>query len=335
MKTKNQLKNIEKLSRFVYKLSYTDKTSEDYVYYQIIKYLAEYGSFKITQLDKKFNIGKQDNGKIKQMNIERRKLKTILHGNNKDFIGLVPLGYVIAIPEMKNRGGHQEIVYYLTEKGMLASLGFHSYKKNINLIKILHHYKPLGKRYKRFVSEFIKLQMQVCLAYYYVQGISLGLKKEHMSEYDRLRTRIIQPFEIRIENTHLEQYFNGILQELNKYRKIHLRLFKEKSFFGFLWAESQYVVRNMTPEHGFHGWYNLQFLTMLDNNLKQIRHKSRRNVMPGRSESGIIITAVGEPQFLYSLFQDKVDDVPNSTIENTMKSLGIIRGRRRDRSFRN
>lgn len=335
MKTKNQLQNLEKLSRFVYKLNYADETSEDYVYYQIIKYLAEYGSFKTTQLDKKFNIEKQIDGKRKKIQIERRKLKSILDGNDKDFIGLIPLGYVMAVPEMKNRGGHQENTYYLTEKGIMASIGFHSYKKNINLNKILYHYKLLGKRYKKFISKFIKLQIQTCLAYHYVQGISLGFKKEHIWEYDMLRSYLIRPFEIRIENENLEQQFNDILKELNTYRKIHLRLFKENSFFGFLWEESQYVTRNIFPEHGFHGWYQLQFLTMLDDNLKQIRHKSRRNVESSRSKSDTTVTAIGEPQFLYSLLQDKADNISDETIENTMKLLGIIRRRRAARQYHN
>lgn len=333
MKTKNQLQNLEKLSRSVYKLNYTDKTSEDFVYYQILKYLAEYGSFTITNLDRKFHIIKQVNGIDKKIRIERRKLKNILTGEDKDFVGLIPLGYVRAIPELKKRGGNQEYVYYPTEKGIMASIGFHSYKKNINLNKILEHYRVLQKRYKKFISEFIKLQIQTCLSYYYVQGLSHAFKKEHVSEYDRLRSRIIKPFEIRIEDIDLEKQFKNILNKFNKYRKIHWRLFNETEFLHFLWEESQYVRNGISLENGFHGWYQLQFLTDLDNNLKPIRHKFKKNHKPASPKSkNIRIRLVSEPTFLFSQFQDDADDIPNEFVEDEMKSLGIIRRKRRKRN---
>jgi hypothetical protein len=327
MKNTNPLGSLEKLSRFVYKLNYTDKTSEDYVYYQIIKYLAEYGSFKITELDKKFNIEKQVNGKTKKIQIERRKLKNILYGFDKDFIGLIPLGYVIAIPEWKNRGGNQEYVYYLTEKGILASFGLFSYKKNINLNKILQQYKRLGRHYNKFINEFIKLQIQVCLSYYYVQGLSLAFKKEHPSEYDKLRADVIKPFEIKIDDEKLENQFRYLLNQFNKYRKIHLRLYKEIDFLHLLWEESDYVIRGIFPSHGFHGWYRLDFLTSLDKNLAQIQYKS---VVKTRSTSQKLGIPRVKSEYLYSLFQDDVNDISDNSITGTMKNLGLFRKKKRN-----
>ena len=66
--------NLEKLSKAVFKLNYRDKNSEDYVYFQILLYLSEYGSFTITELDKQIQYYKETQPK-KSLKIERRKKK--------------------------------------------------------------------------------------------------------------------------------------------------------------------------------------------------------------------------------------------------------------------
>ena len=134
-RTKNPLDDLEALSRFVYKFNNDDRTSEDYVYFQIISYLAEHGSFTLMELNKKIKIEKETKSGLKEYLIERRKLKKILEGTDKNFVGLIPLNYITAIPEWKTCGGKQENTYYLTEKGIMVSIGYYSYKQNINLKK--------------------------------------------------------------------------------------------------------------------------------------------------------------------------------------------------------
>lgn len=324
-KQDNPLESLETLSKFVYRLNYTDTTSEDYVYYQIIIHLAGYGSFTVTELDKKIIIYKNTRDGKKKIKIERRKLKKILEGTAKDFTGLIPLNYVMCIPEWKNRGGNQEKTYYLTEKGIMASLGFYSYKKNINIKKILKHYKGLGKRYQKFIHEFIKLQIQMYLSFYFVQGLSLAFKKEHSLEYDEFRRIIINQFDIKIADYNLEKQFRNLLTKFNLYRKIHLEILKEKEFLDFLWRESLCLVNNIDFQHGFHGWYQIQFLTRLDSNLKQKKYEIKENIETSdkKTNKGIKMELVSEPEYLYSRFQED-SNISHDMIKNTMKSLELL-----------
>jgi hypothetical protein len=315
-KQKNPLDDLENLSRFVYRLNRSDKTSEDYVYYQIIHYLAEYGSFTVTKLDNKIIIYKKINGKKKKIKIERRKLKKILEGTDKEFTGLIPLNYVIGISEWKNRGGKQEKTYYLTEKGIMASIGMFSYKNNINIKKIQSVYKPLDKKYKKFINEFIKSQIQVYLSYYFVQGISLAFKKENDAEYERFRHTIINQFDIKIGDVNLEEQFIRVLQKFNLFRKIHFELFKEKDFLHILWEESHYKINNIDTRHGFQGWYRIQFLTSRDSKLKLIKYKKNKP-----SEKGIRL--VKEPEFLSSRFQENSTSISNASLDIEMIHLGL------------
>jgi len=206
--------DIKKLSQSVFKLNYKDTISQDYVYFQIIQHLSEHGSFTITKLDKQI-LFKKENQPKKTFRIKRRKLKNILYGTDRDYEGLIPLNYITAIPAFRNRGGYQEMDYYLTEKGIMASLGFYSYKQNINIKKILKHFDyPYAKPYKKFALEFIKLQIQVFLMYHYIQGITLGFKHEHDADYDRFRKTIVEPFDIRVSNITLEKQFHELLQKI-------------------------------------------------------------------------------------------------------------------------
>lgn len=323
-KQHNPLEDLEKLSRFVYKLNYTDTTSEDYVYYQIILHLAEKGSFTVTELDKKIKFYKKTKRGPKMIKIERRKLKQILEGT-KEFSGLIPLNYVRRVPEEKHRGGKQENTYYLTEKGIIASIGFYSYKKNINIKKILIAYEGFGGKYQRFIREFIKLQIQVYLAYYYVHGLSLAFKKETDAEYDEFRQKIIDPFEIKIADNYLEKQFRDVLAKFNVYRIIHLKLHKAKAGLGLLWGESSFIEKNDIPLHGFSGWYQIQFLTKLDANLKQKKYNIKRKIpTTDKPNKGIAIELVSGPEFLYSLFQEDSNAINPETVENTMRLLKLV-----------
>jgi len=161
--------NIQELSKAVFRLNHTDKFSEDYVYFQIINYLAEHGTFTVSELDRKI-LYKKENNPTKILKIERRKLKNILYGTEKNYKGLIPLNYVYAHQIAKYRGGYPQTNYYLTEKGILASLGFSSYKENINIKKFLKLYDlAFDKPFNKFASEFLKLQIHIFLLYHYLQ----------------------------------------------------------------------------------------------------------------------------------------------------------------------
>ena len=82
-----------------------------------------------------------------------------------------------------------------------------------------------------------------------------------------------------------------------------------------------------STKHGFHGWYQIQFLTRLDEKLKLRKYKKPSS--PSKSSSGIKITLMSEPKFLYSLFQDDCN-VSDESVKNTMTSLGIIRKKRKN-----
>lgn len=330
----NTLENLEKLSRFVYRLNYTDTTSEDYVYYQIIKHLAEHGSLIVTHLDRKIIIYKKSENQEKKIKIERRKLKKILEGTTKGFTGLIPLNYVSCVPEWKKRGGKQENTYYLTEKGIMASIGYYSYRQNINFKKIQKAYKSFGRKYEKFLNEFMKLQIQVYLAYYFVQGISLAFRKENDVEYDEFRQKIVESFDIKVSDEYIEKQFSEVLERFNLYRKIHLKLFPEKDVLKLCWGESRYVVNKQEPTHGFQGWYRIQFLTSLDNNLKQKKYNIRKDAGTSDKRSkGIKIKLVLEPQYLYSRFQDNQNIISDDLVTKEMKKLGLIREKRKKKIF--
>lgn len=302
--------NIEKLSKTVFKLNHTDKTSEDYVYFQILNYLSEYGKFTITELDKKIHFYKETQPK-KQFQIERRKLKNIIYGTDKNFEGLIPLNYVVAIPSSRNRGGYHEMDFYPTEKGIMASLAFSSYKKNINIKKILKNFDyPYTKPFKKFASEFIRLQIELFLLYYHIQGIVLGSKQEHDADYDRLRKTIVEPFYIRISHTDLELELNSLLKKLNIYREIYRKFVAKNFILKTIWNEPKTI-----PSYGFTGWYDLSSLARFDKNLKLKKEKSRKTVK--RRGTPIIV-----PEFIYSHFQTNPMISPKK-IEGEMKRLGI------------
>jgi len=306
--------NIEKLSRSVFRLNYRDKFSEDYVYFQIINYLAEHGSFTITELDKQILFQKENQPK-KTFNIERRKLKKILYGTDRNYEGLIPLNYVTATPPFRNRGGYQEMDYYLTEKGIMASLGYYSYKHNINIKKILKYFdNPYIKPHKKFAFEFIKLQIQIFLLYHYIQGITLGFKYEHDADYDRFRKIIVEPFDIRISNIELEKQFHELLQKFNLYRKIHSNLVKNNVILKFIWNEPY---GKKIPPYGFQGWYSTGSLTRFDKNLKLKKTIKRKKPIKRRG-SPILV-----PEFIYSRFQDYSRKTSQESIDHEMELLGL------------
>ncbi len=305
--------NIEKLSIAVFKLNYKDKTSEDYVYFQILSHLAEYGSFTVTELDKQIHYSKEKYPK-KSLKIERRKLKNIIYGEDKNFEGLIPLNYVVAIPPFRNRGGFQEMDYYPTEKGIMISLGFFSYKQNINIKKVLKLFDyPYSKPYKKFASEFIKLQIEIFLLYHHIQGIVLGSKHEHDADYDRFRKIIVEPFYIRISNPILEIELHSLLKKLNIFRQIHAKFVKDNVVLKFIWNEPH---GKKIPHHGFQGWYRISSLTSFDKNLKLKKSSKRKKIVKHRGKPILV------SEFIYSTFQS-YSKVSQNVVEREMKLLGI------------
>lgn len=303
--------DFEKLSKTVFPLN-TDLT-EDYAYFQIISHLAQYGSFTITQLDRKIIFEKEKPSRKKHY-IERRKLKKILWGTDKNYRGLIPLNYVMAIPAFKNRGGYQEIVYYLTEKGIMASLGYSTYKQNINIKKILKSFEYTSmKPYKKFITEFIQLQIQVFLLYHITQGITLSFKYEHVADYDLFRSIIVKQFDIRAPNNTAEEELQKLLRKFNIYRMIHRNLVSDNEMLSFVWNEPH---GKEIPDYGFHGWYHIESLTRLNENLtlekytKQKPFKRRGTPMP-------------VSEFIYARFQDNSDDISQQNIEHAMKLLSL------------
>ena len=306
--------DIEKLSKSVFRLNYKDTSSQDYVYFQIIQYLSEYGSFTITELNKQILFQKENQPK-KTFKIERRKLKNILYGTDKNYEGLIPLNYVTAVPPFRNRGGYQEMDYYLTEKGIMASLGHYSYKQNINIKKILMYFDyPYSKPYKKFAFEFIKLQIQIFLLYHYIQGITLGFKHEHDADYDRFRKIIVEPFDIKVSNITLEKQFHELFQKFNLYRKIYNNLVKNNVILKFIWNEPY---GKTIPHYGFQGWYRISSLTRYDKNLKLKKTVKRKKSIKRRG------TPILVPEFIYSRFQNYSNIISQKSIDHEMQLLGL------------
>lgn len=306
--------NLEQLSKEVFKLNYTDKTSEDYVYFQIIQYMAEFGSFTLKDLDNKIKFKKKSSKDF--FYIERRKLKKIINGTDKKFKGLIPLNYVVAIPMLRNRGGNQEYEYYPTEKGIMASFGYFSYKQNINLKKVFKSLQyPNLKSYQKFIVEFIKLQIQIFLFYHYIQGISLAFKQEHDADYDKFRAKIIQPFNIRTLNQdHIEQ-FDKLLIKFNLYRKIHQDLLSKFSILSLIWDESS---DKQILQYGFLGWYRLNHFIKFDSNLKIRKFTKRKNNQPNTT-----VTLISESKFIYHKFQEHPTNLSKTLLDREMLHLGL------------
>lgn len=314
--------NLEQLSNAVFKLNYNDESSEDYIYFQIISHLAESGSFTLASLDKKIKFRKELSKKLpkelskKVFLVERRKLKKILYGTDKKFKGLIPLNYIRAIPIFKHRGGNQEYEYYLTEKGVMASLGYFSIKQNINLKKIFKSLQyPNLKHYQKFIEEFIKLQISIFLFYQYVQGISLAFKQEHDADYNKFRSKIIQSFDIRVSSVNEEEQFNKLLDKFNLYRKIHYDLISKFPVLSMIWHEPY---DKKIPQYGFQGWYNMQFFTRFDKNLKLRKYRKRKT-----NQSSTNITLVSEPKFIYSRFQENSTSISKASLDREMIHLGL------------
>lgn len=299
--------NIEELSRAVFRLNYRDKFSEDYVYFQIINYLAENGSFTISELDKQIFFKKENKPK-KTFKIERRKLKNILYGTDKNYEGLIPLNYVTTHPSSSYRGGYPETNYYLTEKGIMASLGFYSYKKNINIKKFLKLYDIMyGKPFNKFTSEFLKLQIQIFLLYHYIQGITLGFKHDYDDYYNEFRKIIVQPFSIRVSDQSLEDQFYELLQKFNLYRKIHSNFVNDNILLKQIWKEPY---GEKIPYEGFEGWYRI-------NPLVKSKTYIRKKPIKRRDFPKL------KREFIYVRFQPSFKKIPQTVIDREMKLLGI------------
>lgn len=308
--------NIEELSKSVFRLSYKDTSSEDYVYFQILNYLAEHGTFTVSELDRKILFKKEPESE-EIFKIERRKLKNIIHGTDKNYEGLIPLNYITTTLPSKYRGGYPETNYYLTEKGLMASLGFYSYKKNINIKNILKLYdKMYGKPFSKFASEFLKLQIEIFLLYHHLQGITLGFNHDYDDYYNEFRKIIVQPFSIRISrNSTLEKQFYELLQKFNLYRKIHSKFLKDNILLNQVWKEPH---GKKIPSHGFEGWYRTSLLvTALTKKEKSNSTHMRTRLVHRRDKPKLV------RDYIYIQFQTYSNKVSQTSIEREMKLLGI------------
>ena len=308
--------NIEKLSKSVFRLNYENQSSEDYVYFQIINYLAEHGTFTVSELDKKI-IFKKENESEKTFKIGRRKLKNIINGTDKNYEGLIPLNYATTTLPSKFRGGYPETNYYLTEKGIMASLGFYSYKRNINIKSILKLYDIMyEKPFNKFASEFLKLQIHIFLLYHSLQGITLGFRYDYNEYYDEFRRTIVQPFSIRIpRNSILEKQFYELLQKFNLYRKIHSKFIKENILLNQIWKEPH---GKKIPYYGFEGWYRTSLLIASLSKKRKFNSTYMRNRSITRRDKPKLIR-----DYIYTGFQNYSKKISQKSIDREMKLLGI------------
>jgi len=184
-------------------------------YQNIIKYIAEHGYGNIT------NIAKYTKNS-ENYPLERWAVKKRIYGTSR-FQGLLDTDYVIEKLENKYRYKKQERTFYLTSKGIIASLATTPLKNNISFKKIIefanNHTK--GKNQSKFIEEFIISQLKYFLAYQYIQGTQLTWQKNAWEMYSKFLSDSEFALDVEIKDKKIMSEFRKLFEDYVVLRSIY------------------------------------------------------------------------------------------------------------------
>jgi hypothetical protein len=198
---------LRKMSSFVY-----DLPSE---YQNIIKYIAQHGFGNITNIAK-FTKTSEDSP------LERWAVKKRIYGTNR-LQGLIDTDYLIEKIENKHRYKKQERTFYLTSKGVMASLASTPLKNNVAFNKIIQFANSItkGKNQSKFIEEFIIAQLKYFLACQYIQGVQLTWQKDSWRVYSNFLEESEFGFDIEIENEQIMSEFRKLFENYIVLRAVY------------------------------------------------------------------------------------------------------------------
>jgi len=215
------IENISKLSKEVFSL----KSEEQQM---ILKYFTINPPTNLTTISKYTSMSEKP--------LNRWKLNRILNGESQ-ILGLVPTEFLFIQTENKNRWGKSEKTYFLTIKGILASLstGIKS-DKNFILEKyfsfLLQHTKD--KELVKLGKIFIKNQIHFFLAWHELKGFQLKKLPASYAYYRKFANKDwqdhISTIPILESNKGSIKKLIDILVELLHTKQKLLELKKSKSF---------------------------------------------------------------------------------------------------------
>jgi len=153
------IENISKLCKEVFSLESDEQ--------MVLKYFATNSPTNLTTISKYTSMAEKP--------LNRWKLNRILNGESR-ILGLVPAEFLFIKSENKNRWGKNEKTYFLTVKGIIASLstGIKS-DKNVVLERyfsfLLQHTKD--EELIKIGKKFVKNQIHFFLAWHALKGLQL------------------------------------------------------------------------------------------------------------------------------------------------------------------
>jgi len=193
------LLTLRKLSSFVFDLSPD--------YQNIIRYIAEHGSGNITKIS-------QFTKNSEIYPLDRWAVKKRIYGSTR-LQSLLDRDYLLEKFEDRRRYNKQEKTFYLTSKGILASLQTTALTNNVSFRNILDFANRVskGKKQSRFIQEFITSQIKYFLAYLYIQGTQLTWQNDTWLIYRKFLEDSDSGLSIDIKNKELILEFRKIFED--------------------------------------------------------------------------------------------------------------------------
>ena len=198
---------LRKMSAFVYALPIE--------YQNIIKYIAEHGFGNITNIA-------QFTKNSENYSLERWAVKKRIYGTSR-FQGLLDADYLIEKLENKHRYKKQERTFYLTSKGIIASLATTPLKNNISFKNVIEfaNLATKGKKQPKFIEEFILSQIKYFLACQYIQGVQLTWQQNAWRVYYNFLSDSEFGIDIQIKNKEIMLEFRKLFEDYVILRSIY------------------------------------------------------------------------------------------------------------------
>lgn len=190
--------------------------------YNILKWLGRYGPQSLFEMGKDF----------RRWSIQKRLL------GSKRFFGLIPNGFVHAIPVSNKREK-----YDLTMKGLLAVLAESKFE-NIHLVQTYKHFLEKQIKKKKLVMwslDFIKHEITLILYYNYLQGLDWSTFSQIRVYWDYFKNYDDRTAQEYFVNTYyLKKDYAKLYRNTNEFfnqdhKKLYLRIGDEYlKFFSIL-----------------------------------------------------------------------------------------------------
>lgn len=174
-------------------------------YRNILKFLSENGPSNTSNIAAFTK--KSENHPLDRWAIKKR-----IYGTAR-MTGLFSADYLFEKLEEKHRYSKQERTYYLESKGIMASIATTPLARNYFFNKALDaaNKNTKGKKFPSFIKEYITSQIELFLAYHYLEGIQLTWQTNFtMYFYDFFTD--MDSIDLTIQNREIFQEFSDMVE---------------------------------------------------------------------------------------------------------------------------